>query len=165
MITARRTALTRGFLGLSLLGALGLTQPARAVELSAFLSSAKPDTTWKRGYGAALGSTWFRIVHLEAELARQPFETSTGGLTSFTASALLAPKIGPLRPYGGLGVGLFRQTLDTRSDTGRLNAFVVGVKAEVGLALIKGEYRDYSLSGSPLAPLERRLSLGVGVAF
>jgi hypothetical protein len=129
------------------------------------LSSASPETSWKRGYGAALGSTWFKIVHLEAELARQPIERGDGGCTSFTASALLAPKIGPLRPYGGLGVGLFRQTLGSASDSGRLNAFVVGVKAELGVALVKGEYRDYSLSGSPLAPLNRRLSLGIGLTF
>lgn len=165
MLTSPRTTLTRALLGMALLAARAPAPSLHAVELSAFVSSASPGTTWKRGYGAALGSTWFRIVHLEAELARQPLEAGTGGCTSFTAGAFLAPRIGPLQPYGGLGVGLFRQTSGTSSDSGRLNAFVVGVKAQVGLALVKGEYRDYNLSGTPLATLNRRLSLGVGLTF
>jgi hypothetical protein len=137
---------------------------AHAIEASAFVSAASPTENWSSGYGAALGSTWFRLVIFEAELARQPFEVE-GGMTSFTASAFLAPKIGKLRPFGGFGAGLFRQSLGSDSDTGRLKIFALGLKAELGLIVLKGEYRRLDLSGEPLAEVDRRLSFGVGLAF
>ncbi len=138
---------------------------AQASELSVFVSSAAPADSWRRGVGATLSTTWFRLVNLEAELARQPHEFGDGAMTSFAAGALLAPRIGALKPYAGVGVGLFRQTLGARSDTGTLSAFMLGVKVEVGLLLLRGEYRRINLSGDPLVPIERRLSAGIGLAF
>lgn len=138
---------------------------AGATELSVFLSHASPGDNWKTGVGGTLSTTWFRVVNLEAELARQTEKLDDGGMTSFTGAALLAPRIGALRPYAGLGVGVFRQTLGSQSDTGTLGAFIVGVKAEVGLLLLKGEYRRLSLSGDPLIPMDKRFSAGIGIVF
>lgn len=159
---------TRVFLlGLTLLFLAGasVAPSAAAGELSVFASRATPGDNWKSGVGGTLSTSWFRVINLEAEIARQPAEFGDGGITSFTGAALLAPRIGALKPYGGLGVGIFRQTLGSRSDTGRLGAFILGLKLEVGLIVLKGEYRRFDLSGDPLLALDKRLSAGIGIVF
>ena len=100
------------------------------------------------------------------EAARVPGETSDAGMTSFTASALLSPPIGGLIPYGGLGIGIFRQTLGSEADTGRLRALVLGVKLRVqDLLVLRAEYRRLELSGDPLLAMDDRISVGAGIAF
>jgi hypothetical protein len=88
-------------------------------------------------------------------------------MTSFTVSALLAPPIGSLVPYGGIGYGVFRQTLGTASsDLGRVRALVVGVKLRLqDLIVLKAEYRRLELSGVPLVDMDSRVSFGAGIAF
>lgn len=152
----------RGALGWTLAGFVALLwAPGAAAEVSVFVSAARPEAHWRRGVGAALSSTWFQVLAFEGELARQPADLTDGAMTSFTASALLAPPIGPLTPYGGLGVGLFRQSLATDSDTGTLRVLVLGLKLQLGLVRLKGEFRSYNLSGNPLLELDNRLSFGV----
>ena len=140
-------------------------KPARAGDLTAFFALPAPTSTWGRGYGATLSSTWFQAVSLEAEAARLPGDNTEAAMTSFTGSALLAPPIGFLTPYGGVGVGLFRQTLGTGSDVGTLKAFILGAKVKFGLVVIKGEYRRLTLSGTPLLPMTARISAGAGISF
>lgn len=140
-------------------------QPAQAGDVTAFVAVAAPVDSWGRGYGATLSSTWFSVLSLEGEAARFAGETPDSTMTSFTGSALLAPPIAFLTPYGGIGVGLFRQTEGTNSDTGTLKCFVLGLKVKIGLAVLKGEFRQYSLSGEPLLPMERRYSAGAGISF
>jgi len=138
---------------------------ARAGDITAFVTLPAPTENWSRGYGATLSSTWFQVVNLEAEAARLPGERTDGAMTTFTGSALLAPPIGVLTPYGGLGVGLFRQTLGSVSDTGTLRAFILGAKVKLGLVVIKGEYRRITLSGTPLLDMTARISAGAGISF
>src|SRR6266704_2548985 len=109
------------------------------VALALFLGSAPASSAGDATVFAALSSTWFQVVNLEAEAARIPGETPDGNMTSFTGSALLAPPIGFLTPYGGLGIGLFRQTLGALSDTGVLRASILGAKVKVGLLVLKVE--------------------------
>jgi len=120
---------------------------ARAGDITAFVTLPAPTENWSRGYGATLSSTWFQVVNLEAEAAR------------------LAPPIGVLTPYGGLGVGVFRQTLGSASDTGTLRAFILGAKVKLGLVVIKGEYRKINLSGGPFLEMTARISAGAGISF
>jgi hypothetical protein len=148
-----------------MLGLLGPAALARAGDATVFAAWPAPGESWGRGYGATLSSTWFQVVSFEAEAARIPGETPDGNMTSFTGSALLAPPIGFLTPYGGLGVGLFRQTLGTLSDTGVLRASILGAKVKVGLLVLKVEYRKIGLSGTPLIPMDHRLSAGAGISF
>jgi hypothetical protein len=148
-----------------MIGLLGPAALARAGDATVFAAWPAPGESWGRGYGATLSSTWFQVVSFEAEAARIPGETPDGNMTSFTASALLAPPIGFLTPYGGLGVGLFRQTLGTLSDTGVLRASILGAKVKVGLLVLKVEYRKIGLSGTPLIPMDHRLSAGAGISF
>lgn len=145
---------------------LGLAAPsADAGDVTAFVTFPSPSDQWDRGYGAALSTTWFQAINLEGEAARIPGELGDSNMTSFTGSALLAPPLGPLVPYGGVGIGLFRQTVGTESDTGLVRCFVLGAKLKLGLAVVKGEYRRIDLSGEPLLEMDRRISFGAGISF
>jgi len=146
-------------------GLLGPAATAAAGDAMVFAAWPSPADAWARGYGASLSSTWFQVVSFEAEAARIPGETPDGNMTSFTGSVLLAPPIAFLTPYGGLGIGLFRQTLGTESDTGTLKAFILGAKVKLGLVVIKGEYRRITLSGTPLLSMTARISAGAGISF
>lgn len=160
---ARRVALLLACLPAALLASAG---PAQAGDVTAFVAFPRPTDTWGRGYGAAISSTWFRILNFEGEGARLPGDSADASMTSFTGSALVAPPVGSVTPYGGLGIGLFRQTLGTLSDTGVVRALIVGVKVRLGPVLVvKGEYRRLDLSGDPLLEMTDRISAGAGIAF
>jgi hypothetical protein len=142
-----------------------LAAPAHAIEVVAFVSDARP-SVWGTGVGGTLTTTWFKLAALEAELARQPGLAVESSMTSFTASALLAPPIGPLTPFGGLGVGIFRQSRGSLRDNGTLKAFILGVKLKIaGLVVIRGEYRAIQLSGDAPLAMDKRLSGGIGISF
>jgi hypothetical protein len=147
------------------LGLIGGAASVQAGDATVFVAWPSPKEAWGRGYGAALSSTWFQVVSFEAEAARIPGQTANGNMTSFTGSALLAPPIGFLTPYGGLGIGLFRQTLGTLSDTGIVRASILGAKVKLGLLVVKVEYRKLGLSGTPLIPMDHRVSAGAGISF
>jgi hypothetical protein len=142
-----------------------LTPPAHAIELVVFLADARP-SVWGTGVGGTLTTTWFKLAALEAELARQPGLPVDSSMTSFTASALLAPPIGPVTPFGGFGVGVFRQSRGVLTDNGTLTAFILGAKLKIaGTLVIRGEYRAIGLSsGAPLA-MDKRFSGGIGISF
>jgi len=140
--------------------------PASAGDITIFLAKSRPSERWNNGYGAALSSTWFRFATFEAEVARVPGEVPSSGMTSFTGSALLTLPLSVFTPYGGLGVGIFRQTRGDETDTGTLKALVLGAKLRIGgLIVLRGDYRKLDLSGPPLAPMDERFAAGVGVAF
>ena len=160
-------SLARGAAALTLgLGFLALAAPAGAGDVTAFVAIPSPADQWERGFGAALSSTWFNVVTFEGEAARIPGESTDTAMSSFTASALLSPPVGVLTPYGGVGVGLFRQNVGSESDIGRLKAWIVGAKVKLGgLIVLKAEYRRLDLSGTPLLDMDRRISAGAGIAF
>jgi len=148
------------------LGVLSAAASARAGDVTAFVALSSPTESWNHGFGAALSSTWFNAITFEGEAARIPGETTDAGMSSFTASALLSPPIGALTPYGGIGVGLFRQNVGSEADMGRLKAWIVGAKVKLGgLIVLKAEYRRLELSGTPLLEMDTRLSAGAGIAF
>jgi hypothetical protein len=136
-----------------------------AGDISAFLCKARPGEEWADGYGAALGSTWFRLVTFEAEVARIPGELPEAGMTSFTGAALLSPPLPIVTPYAGVGVGLYRQTLGDTRDLGTLKVLVVGAKMTFGLAVIRADYRRIDISGAPLIEIDSRFAAGVGISF
>jgi hypothetical protein len=138
---------------------------ASAGDVTAFVTFPSPSEQWNRGYGAALSTTWFQAISLEGEAARIPGALGDSNMTSFTGSALLAPPLGPLVPYGGFGVGLYQQTIGDDSDTGVVRCFVLGVKLKVGLAVVKGEYRRITLPDDALIEMDRRYSFGAGLSF
>ena len=158
--------MTRRHAALLLSCLLLAARPAAASEITAFVAIAKPDEVWAGGAGGAFSLSLFSIVHFEGELARLPSELEDASMYTLTGSVLVAPPIGRLVPYGGLGVGGFRQELGTRSDTGTLHALIAGLKLKLGpIFVIKGEYRRIDLSGEPLLDIEHRFSVGAGLSF
>ena len=139
--------------------------PAEAGDVTVFVTMPSPSDVWSRGYGAALTTTWFQVLSLEGEAARIPGDLGDSNMSSFTGSALLAPALGPIVPYGGIGIGFFRQSVGDNSDTGLVHCFAAGIKLKLGLAVVKGEYRWIDLSGEPLLPMDRRVSFGAGISF
>jgi len=148
-----------------LVSCLAAASPARAGDVTAFVTFPSPSDPWARGYGAALTSTWFGTAALEAEAARVPLDSAEGTMTSFTANALLAPPIGALVPYVGFGIGIYRQSVSNLGETSMLRTFVVGAKLRLGLLVVRGDYRKLSLRGNPLLPMDRRVSIGAGITF
>lgn len=153
--------MVRAFALAALLGAA----PAFAGDVTLFAARVRPAESWGTGYGAALTSTWFTVVNLEAELARLPGELPEDIMTTFAGSAFLAPPIGRLVPYGGVGIGFFRQSLAARSDMGLLRSFAVGAKLKLGAVLVRGEWRRLNLSGDPLIEIDSRVAVGAGINF
>jgi len=148
-------------------GAVALLLPASAAagDVTAFVGFPTPTANWGHGYGATLSSTWFQILAIEGEAARIPGDAPQATITTFTGSALLAPPVGFVTPYGGFGIGVFRQTLLSDSDTGTLKCFILGAKMKFGLLVVKGEYRRFQLSGPPLLSMDSRISAGAGISF
>lgn len=151
---------------LALLVFLTDERPAQAGDITVFVSEGRPREIWAHGYGAALTTTLFRVVSFEGEAARLPAASPQNSMTSFTGSAFLSPPIGIFTPYGGVGVGLFRQTVGTGSDLGTLRARTVGLKVRFGgLFVVKAEYRQLELSGEPPLFTDTRISAGAGIQF
>jgi hypothetical protein len=144
----------------------GLAGRAHAIELTGFLSRGSPGVDWGTGYGGTFTTGWFHVVALEAEYAHQPGANPGVSIDSFTGDALLAPPIGFVTPYGGVGVGLYHQSTLSDSDTGTLRALILGAKVKVvGLIVLKVEYRRMDLSSSALVPFHHRVSAGAGISF
>jgi hypothetical protein len=150
---------------LALVGLAALAGPASAGDVTAFVTFPSPSDAWSRGYGAALTSTWFGTIGLEAEAARVPIESAEGTMTSFTGSVLLAPPLGLFVPYGGVGFGIYRQSVGDVGETSTLRTFVLGAKVKVGLLVVRADYRNLRLGGDPLLPMDRRVSIGAGITF
>lgn len=144
---------------------LGSASIAPAGEIAVFVGEPSPGENLGKAYGGSLSATFFRLVRLEAEVARYPGVLDDQGMTSFSTSAFLAPKIGILTPYGGFGVGAFRETLGGNDDNGTLTLFALGVKLHIGIVVLRAEYRTLGLSGEPLFSIEKRYSLGAGIDF
>jgi hypothetical protein len=138
---------------------------AEAGDLTAFITRADPSARWQKGYGAALGSTWFRVVTLEAEVARIPGADSDYGMTSLSGAALLTPPLPILTPYAGVGVGVYRQSAAGDNDLGTLRSVIIGAKMSLGLLVIRADYRKLHLSGPPVLAMDSRLTAGAGISF
>jgi len=46
-----------------------------------------------------------------------------------------------------------------------VRASILGAKVKLGLLVVKVEYRKLGLSGTPLIPMDHRLSAGAGISF
>ena len=138
---------------------------AEGGDLTAFVTRASPSEPWGKGYGAALGSTWFKIATLEAEVARIPGALPDSGMTSLSGAALLSPPLLIFTPYGGVGVGVYRQTIGGGSDLGTLKSVILGAKMSLGLLVVRADYRKIRLSGPPALAMDSRLTAGAGISF
>lgn len=140
---------------------------AYAAEVTGFLSLATPGDKWAGGGGGAFAIGFFHVVSFEAEGAYMPGERAGEKMRSLTGSAFLAPSLGKLVPYVGLGVGVARQENASRkTDDSVIRSFALGAKYHIApLVLIKAEYRKLSLPDDTLIPFDNRYSLGAGISF
>ncbi len=144
----------------------GLASLARAGDIVVFASWPTPTNEWGTGFGAAYSQTLIPLVGFEFEIGQQSGALTDESMTTFSASALLVPPIGPLTPYGGLGFGFFKQTVNERSDTGTYHALILGAKLKLGgILVLRGDWRRIALSGEPLIDVDYRVSIGAGLSF
>ena len=154
-------------LGLLVAGLLlGSVETASPAELTVFASGAGPGETWSTGYGGMLTITLFNLVSGDLEGAWQGSDLPSTSLFSLSAKAYVGPQFGRFVPYGGLGVGVYRESILNDSDTGTLGLFFVGVKLKFPLGLvIRGEYQWVNLPMPAPVDLDRRYILGLGLSF
>lgn len=151
-----------------LLALLAAPRPARAVEITVFLTGSYPRQNWSYGAGADLSFSFLKVGGFGVELARQRSPDTDRGMTYLTGHVMLMLPIKKVRLYGGLGSGLFYQGrgLFEDADFGSLNALIFGAKVRLAdLLVLKAEYRRIGLTGGPPLALDDRWSVGGGIAF
>src|SRR5512134_1774428 len=92
--------------------------PASGAELTAFAMGGKPGEVWGSGYGGMLTITLFTFANGELEGAWQGSEIPETSIVSGSAKAYLGIPLGPLVPYAGIGVGVYRESLPRQTDQG-----------------------------------------------
>lgn len=159
-----------GLRKLGLLAVLGVAlgavaRPVAAGDLTLGYTSASPGEVWSGGYAVALGIGFFSSATLEAEYGHQGADVMDTKVDTFTASALLVLPTGRLQPYGGLGIGIFREAIASDSDTGTHRAFIVGAKLTLGLLVLRSDYRWIHVPDDALLPFDRRFLIAGGIHF
>jgi hypothetical protein len=158
-----RAGLKTGLLVGAILLWPGSASPA---ELTAFLSGATPGAFWGTGFGGSLAITLFDLGGVEIEGAHQSGEVPESSIFSLSGRVFLAPPTGRLVPYGGLGVGGYRESLSGNDDWGTLREIFVGVKLRIGLGFqIRGEYEWVHLPDDALLSMDGRYSVGATLRF
>jgi hypothetical protein len=154
-------------LSLLFLAALSFAaRPAEAAEISAFATGGEPGETWGTGYGGMLTITLFNIVHGDVEGAWQGSDLPETSIVSGAAKAYLGPSIGRLVPYAGLGVGVYRQSLPTKSDQGTYGLIVAGAKLKFPFGLVlRGEYQWLDMPDEVTLAFDNRYLFAVGLSF
>jgi hypothetical protein len=159
----RRLARPAALLVLFLAGAAA---EARAAELTAFVMGADPGETWGTGYGGMLTITLFNIVGGELEGAWQGSDLAETSAASGAAKAYLGPSIGRFVPYAGVGVGVYRESLPSRSDQGTYGLVFAGAKLKFPFGLVvRGEYQWLDLPDEVLLKLDNRYLFALGLSF
>jgi opacity protein-like surface antigen len=151
-----------GVAGLSLLPG----RPARAAEISVLVGSGSPDTAWGTLWGGMLTITLFNIVHGEVEGARQSGALEGTSLYTAAAKAYLGPTFGRFVPYGGIGAGVYHESLPVDDDQGTTGLVFVGAKLKFPLGLVlRGEYQWISMPDAAPVKLDSRYFLAFGLSF
>jgi len=162
-ILARRLSL------LPFLAVAALSSPVRsadAAEISAFVTGGSPGEAWGTGYGGMLTITLFNIVHGDVEGAWQGGDLADTSIVTGAAKAYLGPSIGRLVPYAGLGVGVYRQSLPTKSDQGTYGLLFAGAKLKFPFGLVlRGEYQWLDMPDEVSLAFDNRYLFAVGLSF
>ncbi len=143
--------------------------PARAAgaaEISVLVGGASPDTTWGTCWGGLLTITLFNIVHGEVEGTRQSGALEKTSIYTASAKAYLGPTFGRFVPYGGIGAGVYHQSLPVDDDQGTTGLVFVGAKLKFPMGLVlRGEYQWVSLPDAAPLQLDNRYFFAVGLSF
>jgi hypothetical protein len=145
---------------------LAAGRPASPAEISAFITGASPGETWGTGYGGMLTITLFNIVGGEIEGAWQGGSLADTSIVTAAAKAYIGPPIGRLVPYVGLGVGGYRESLPTKTDTGTNGLFFAGLKLKFPFGLVvRGEYQWVHMPSDVSAAFDNRYLFAAGLSF
>ena len=146
--------------------ALGVARAAAPAEISAFVTGGEPGEAWKQGYGGILTITLFNIVSGEIEGAWQGGEALDTSVGTLAAKAYVGPSIGRLVPYLGIGAGVYRESLPTKTDQGTSGLLFAGVKLKFPFGLvIRGEYQWVNMPDDVSVPLDNRYLFAAGLSF
>ena len=140
---------------------------ARAAEISVLVGSGSPSETWGTAWGGMLTISLFNIVYGEIEGAHQGSDFVDGpSIYSGTAKAYLGPSIGRLVPYGGIGAGVYHESLPGKSDEGTIGLVFAGAKLKFPFGLVlRGEYQWVNLPDGVLVKLDHRYFVAAGLSF
>ena len=142
------------------------TPAAHAAEISVLVGSGSPDTSWGTLWGGMLTITLFNIVHGEVEGARQSGAFEGTSLYTASAKAYLGPTFGRFVPYGGIGAGVYHESLPVDDDQGTTGLVFVGAKLKFPMGLVlRGEYQWVSLPDAAPVALDNRYFFAVGLSF
>ena len=140
--------------------------PASGAELTAFAMGGKPGEVWGTGYGGMLTITLFTFANGELEGAWQGSDIPETTIVSGSAKAYLGIPLGPLVPYAGIGVGVYRESLPGKSDQGTSAMVFAGAKLKFPFGLVvRGEYQWVEMPDGVLLPLENRYLFALGLSF
>ncbi len=140
--------------------------PVRPAEIGAFLSGADPGESWSIGWGGTLTITLFNLVGGELEGAWQPSELPSTSLLTLSAKAYVGPSFGRLVPYGGIGAGVYRESVLGDSDNGTLGLVFLGLKLKFPFGLVvRGEFQWVDLPTPAPVDLDHRYFIGLGLGF
>jgi hypothetical protein len=157
-----------GVLSLLFLAALAAFpgRSADGAEITAFATGASPGDVWSTGYGGMLTITLFGFAHGEIEGCWQGSAVPDTSVSSLAAKAYFGPSIGSLVPYIGLGAGVYRESLPTKSDQGTSGMIFAGAKLKFPFGLVvRGEYQWITLPEEVLLPLDNRYLFALGLSF
>jgi len=145
---------------------LGAVRAASPAEISGFIMGASPSETWGTGYGGILTITLFNIVGGEIEGAWQDGEGLDTSIGTLAAKAYIGPSIGRLVPYVGLGAGVYRESLPTKTDQGTNGLLFAGLKLKFPFGLVvRGEYQWVHMPDDVSLPLDHRYLFAAGLSF
>ncbi len=143
--------------------------PARdagAAEISVLVGNGSPSEAWGTLWGGMLTITLFNIVHGEVEGARQGGAFEGTSLYTASAKAYLGPTFGRLVPYGGIGAGVYHESLPVGDDQGTTGLVFAGVKLKFPMGLVlRGEYQWVDMPDAAPVQLDNRYFFAVGLSF
>ncbi len=162
MIRGRVTALALALAAF----AAAPAREARAAEISVLVGTGSPTANWGTLWGGVLTITLFNIAHGEVEGARLGGAFEGTSLYTASAKAYLGPTFGRFVPYGGIGAGVYHQSLPIDDDQGTTGLLFVGVKLKFPMGLVlRGEYQWVDMPDAAPVALDNRYFFAVGLAF
>jgi hypothetical protein len=148
---------------------LGLAAPAYADFTFIIGSNRTPSSRTVKGFavgGGGMIATEFEYVNNGEDLDDE--DGPTPGLRTFLGNVLLQTPfpIAGFQPYGLVGTGIYRETLDTHRETAWAFHTGLGVKRRVfGPFMVRFDYRVLNLRGEPLHSKVHRVYTGFHFAF
>ncbi|MGE5360284.1 MAG: hypothetical protein ACM3NQ_14810 [Bacteroidales bacterium] len=150
------------------LAAVGLAPRTASADATAFLGfSTSPSTRAARGFAVGFSLV---VVGFEFEYGSSsedpPSRAPSLRTGSFNGLVQTPFEIARMQIYGTLGAGVFREVLDTNSETNLAVNFGGGVKMRIyGPIRLRIDYRAFRLNGSALYPHPQRLYAGLNLKF